>query len=355
MRIVDMSGPGRGPEAEVRVVPAAELIMATAAVIAERAGNDFELDLGSERVSELARLVSPVLGDDLEALAGTSHERLLNLVRFAVSTPEPHDVPTLLRMLGEAEPEDVVLHLLWAQGQSHVSEDELRRAVAGDNEARAAFLAPKDGEGAADDERILDLGPVRAHQLVLDTIQRFAEEVWPSLEDEALGAIERDAAAKAQLLTEEPTLSAIESATNGYRLPMDPDLERVLMVPSYVFRPWLLSLEPADGVQVLIYPVADESIELDPDRPSPQLLRLVKAFGDEGRLRLVRRLGSQDLSLAEAAEVLGVSKPTAHHHLALLRQSGLISVQLRGRESCYSLRSEPADYAHRLLSRYLSC
>lgn len=336
------------------MVPAAELIMTTAAVLADRGGADFELDLGADRVSELSHLVSPELGADLDALAGSSHEQLLNLARFAVATPEPHDVPTLLKTLQAAEPIDVVLHLLWVHGQSHVTEEQVRAAVSGDPDARDAFLDPMEDEKCDSYERLLDLGPERAHGLVVDALQRFADEVWPSLEDEAIGAIERDAVAKRHLLSEEPTLAAIEAATNGYRLPMDPDLERVVMVPSYVFRPWLLSLEPVDGEQVLIYPVADESIELDPDRPSPQLLRLVKALSDEGRLRLVRRLGRTDLSLAEAAEVLGVSKPTAHHHLALLRQAGVISVQLLGRESSYSLRADPAEYTQRLLARYLS-
>lgn len=351
MRIVDTSGPGPGPEAEVRVVPAAELVMATMLVIAGEESRDF--DLAADRLADLRASVSPRLMEDLRDLCGNSDEQLLNLVRFAVASEPPHDPPAFLDALRAAAPEDIVLHLLWVQGQSHVTEATVRRAVAGDPEARAELLEPMhDGKGH-DAGRILDLGPERAYELVIDAFERFADEVWPALEDEAVHALERDADAKRSLLEDEPTLSAIEAATNGYRLPTDPDLRRVVMVPSYLFRPWLLTLEPAEGEQVLIYPVADESIELDPDRPSPQLLRLVKALSDEGRLRLVRRLGGGEVSLTEAAETMGVSKPTAHHHLALLRQAGLISVTPRGRENLYSLRSKPADYAGQLLSRYL--
>lgn len=351
MRIVDTSGRGEGPEAEVRVVPAAELVMATALVISGGESRDF--DLGEDRVADLRQSVSTQLAEDLRALSGSSDEQLLNLVRFAVASDPPHDSAALLAELREADPEEVVLHLLWVQGQSHVTDETVRRAVRGDAEARTAFLEPVDGDKRAGAERILDLGATRAHELVLDTFERFSAEVWPAIEDEAVGAIERDAVAKQQLLESEPTLSAIEAATNGYRLSPERDVQRIIMVPSYLFRPWLLTLEPADGDQVLVYPVADESIELDPDRPSPQLLKLVKALGDEGRLRLIRRLGTEDLSLTEAAEVMGVSKPTAHHHLALLRMAGLVSVSPRGRETSYALRSEPADYTGKLLARYL--
>lgn len=351
MRIVDTSGPGPGPEAEVRVVPAAELVMATTLVLAGDGSRDF--DLPPERLADLRASVSPQLADDLRALSGSSDEQLLNLVRFAVASDPPHDAPAFLDALRAADPEDIVLHMLWVQGQSHVSDDTVRRAVAGDADARAALVDPMEDEKCTEVERILDLGPERAHELVIDAFERFADEVWPAIEDEAVHALERDAEAKRRLLQDEPTLSAIEAATNGYRLPTDPDLRRVVMVPSYLFRPWLLTLEPVDGEQVLIYPVADENIELDPDRPSPQLLRMVKALSDEGRLRLVRRLTAEDLSLSEAAETMGVSKPTAHHHLALLRQAGLISVIPRGREMSYSLRSKPAEYAGQLLARYL--
>lgn len=351
MRIVDTSGPGPGPEAEVRVVPAAELVMATMLVMSGECSRDF--DLPDPRVADLRASVSPQLADDLRALAGSSDEQLLNLVRYAVASDAPHDAAAFLDALRAADPEDIVLHLLWVQGQSHVGAETVRRAVAGDSAARAAFIDPMDDDKCSDAERILDLGPERAYELVVDAFERCAEELWPVIEDEAVHALERDAEAKRLLLEEEPTLSAIEAATNGYRLPTDPDLRRIVMVPSYLFRPWLLTLEPADGEMVLVYPVADESIDLDPDRPSPQLLRLVKALGDEGRLRLLRRLGGGELSLTEAAEAMGVSKPTAHHHLALLRQAGLISVTPRGRETLYSLRSKPADYAGQLLSRYL--
>lgn len=351
MRIVDTSGPGPGPEAEVRVVPAAELVMGTALVIAGDSGRDF--DLPADLLADLRASVSPELADDLRSLCGGSDEQLLNLVRFAVASEPPHDAASLLEALRAASPQDVALHLLWVQGQSHVGEGTVRRAVAGDAEARAELIEPMKDDKTTDVERILDLGPERAYELVIDVFERFAEEVWPAVEDEAVHALETDAEAKRRLLEDEPTLSAIETATNGYRLPTDPDVQRVVMVPSYLFRPWLLTLEPADGERVLIYPVADESIELDPDRPSPQLLRLVKALADEGRLRLVRRLCGGELSLTEAAETMGVSKPTAHHHLALLRQAGLISVSPRGRETSYSLRSKPGDYAAQLLTRYL--
>jgi DNA-binding transcriptional ArsR family regulator len=80
--------------------------------------------------------------------------------------------------------------------------------------------------------------------------------------------------------------------------------------------------------------------------------RVYKALGDEGRLKLLRRLSDGPLKLSEAAAELGVAKSTAHHHLAILRQAGFVTIRDED-ENVYSLRRDLLPQAGELLTAYL--
>ena len=82
-----------------------------------------------------------------------------------------------------------------------------------------------------------------------------------------------------------------------------------------------------------------------------EVARVYKALGDEGRLKLLRRLSDGPLKLSEAAAVLGVAKSTAHHHLAILRQAGFVTIRDED-EKVYSLRLDLPQTGE-LLSGYL--
>jgi DNA-binding transcriptional ArsR family regulator len=79
--------------------------------------------------------------------------------------------------------------------------------------------------------------------------------------------------------------------------------------------------------------------------------RVYKALGDEGRLKLLRRLSDGSLTLGDAAVELGVAKSTAHHHLAILRQAGFVTVR-DGDDKVYNLREDLPETGD-LLSAYL--
>ena len=62
-------------------------------------------------------------------------------------------------------------------------------------------------------------------------------------------------------------------------------------------------------------------------------------------MRILRLPADRDLYLTEIATALDVSKPTAKHHLALLRAAGLVTVTDEGSLSWYHLRRERLDEA----------
>lgn len=83
-----------------------------------------------------------------------------------------------------------------------------------------------------------------------------------------------------------------------------------------------------------------------------ELLEFFKALADANRLKIVGLLAKQDLSVEEIAEMLGVSAPTASHHLSRLSKAGLVSARAEGYYSVYQLETRALEEkARRLLAQ----
>jgi hypothetical protein len=67
-----------------------------------------------------------------------------------------------------------------------------------------------------------------------------------------------------------------------------------------------------------------------PDPDVSPLLAFFKAMANESRLRIVGLLAQRERTGQELAEVLGLREPTVSHHLAVLKDLGLVSVRPDG-------------------------
>lgn len=65
-----------------------------------------------------------------------------------------------------------------------------------------------------------------------------------------------------------------------------------------------------------------------------------KALADETRQKIMNLVCCEQLSVNEIVEQLDVSQPTVSHHLAILREAGLVSVREEGKQTFYSLNQE---------------
>jgi ArsR family transcriptional regulator len=65
-----------------------------------------------------------------------------------------------------------------------------------------------------------------------------------------------------------------------------------------------------------------------------------KVLADETRQKIMQLVCCQWLSVNEIVEHLNVTQPTVSHHLALLRESGLVNVREEGKQTFYSLNQE---------------
>jgi ArsR family transcriptional regulator len=65
-----------------------------------------------------------------------------------------------------------------------------------------------------------------------------------------------------------------------------------------------------------------------------------KALADETRQKIMNLVCCQWLSVNEIVEQLNVTQPTVSHHLAILREAGLVGVREEGKQTFYSLNQE---------------
>ncbi len=62
-----------------------------------------------------------------------------------------------------------------------------------------------------------------------------------------------------------------------------------------------------------------------------------KAIADETRQKIMRIACCQWLSVNEIVAHLNVTQPTVSHHLAILREAGLVNVREEGKQTYYQL------------------
>ncbi len=361
MRLVDLrttpvSTPDT-PTVTARASGAAELLRLIGVIVDDEPD---EYDVGASHIAELRAQVPQDLMVDIRAMLPNARDdkSFLVLALLAASLPEPAGVEEFLAAI-RAEPE-LPWRVLLAHNARELDEpdtDGLRdRLLAGDP-AAIGRLETLVAEGCCSEGTVtlMTMTPGEYGQRLLDVVERFDQEVWRHNADEAMGPVARDVAHRNQQLADGADVGAVVlEATNGFELPDDPTIREIVLLPSYWFRPWLVVGNiGVDGLEVMSTPVADEFIALPSEVPPPALLKLFKALGDAGRLALLRRMTSGPISLGQAATELDVAKATAHHHLAILRQAGLVSLRGAGRSTKYGLREDPAGLAHDALARYV--
>lgn len=141
----------------------------------------------------------------------------------------------------------------------------------------------------------------------------------------------------------------VEWATGGIIYMPEPNVNNVLLVPQYIYRPWNIEAD-IEGTKVFYYPVANESITPN-NRYTPNnfLVLKHKALGDEVRLRIVKLLYEKDRTLQDITTQLNIGKSTIHHHLKILRAAKLVEII----ESKYSLKRNAVAFLYEELNLYL--
>src|ERR1700738_3056786 len=81
-----------------------------------------------------------------------------------------------------------------------------------------------------------------------------------------------------------------------------------------------------------------------------ELVRVFKALADESRLKIIGLLATRERSVDELATTLKLKPPTVSHHLATLRESGLVDMRALGTTHVYNFQPETLRRLNRRLA-----
>ncbi len=349
-QVLDLSAPA-AVEVEIDVAEAAEVLMSIC-VLGDR--DDYEtFDLGEAWLKTRLGRVPPDLMAAVDELMLGDLKLAAHMLGIVYETPKPRTFAAFFERLQATDAFELKKHLFGCYGsnESHLSApDVIERAVVGDADAKAELLASLvEYSGKYESaRRLLDVDGADLKSQILEILPRWYEEVFLPHSQEWREATERDADATRELAASRSPDELTELVTRGYQYVPPRGIRTLAFFPSWWMRPWVLVWEHK-GTKIFCYPIAPEPEE----GASPgEVARIYKALGDEGRLRLLRRLSDGPVTLGEAAGELGVAKSTAHHHLAILRQAGFVMVR-EGDEKVYSLRRDLLPQAGELLTAYL--
>ena len=318
--------------------------------------DEYPYEIGNEWFEITRAKVSPELLEAIERFGCCSDRGWTNLLGLAYECVPPKDVPTFIEHVRASDPLELRLHMIgyYQRGSRRTTPlDVILQAAEGDIEAQRQFLKTSFREDSGWQEKvryIFSIDPETMKSSFLDSFSSWYELAFCELEQQVLPILQRDAAAKQALKSTMPVDRLIEMATNGLEYVPEPGLRKVLLIPSFIERPWNNFSEYQD-MKIYCYPVTDESVAKDSAIPPARLVRLYKALADERRLRILKMLMTRSYSLQELADEFGVAKTTMHHHLATLRTAGLVLAQPD--EFQYSLRQNMLSEVGELLNAYL--
>jgi DNA-binding transcriptional ArsR family regulator len=111
----------------------------------------------------------------------------------------------------------------------------------------------------------------------------------------------------------------------------------------------LVNIEGKSFIQFTIMADLEEKLDLVPQ----DLTCMMKALGDETRLKILRCLYKEKNSTQEIALVLGISEAAVSKHLKLMLSSGMLYKERRGNYIHYVLDKHTLDSIPMNLYQYL--
>jgi DNA-binding transcriptional ArsR family regulator len=108
--------------------------------------------------------------------------------------------------------------------------------------------------------------------------------------------------------------------------------------------PWPLSV---------IYPASFVAADARPRIPSADLVRLLRALGDDTRLRALRLIAERPRSTQELAPLVGISEAGLSKHLRQLAQVGVVTTRREGYYVLYSVEAERLEPLSQTLLAFL--
>ena len=207
--------------------------------------------------------------------------------------------------------------------------------------------------GGEEAERLAGLildEPVQALERLVALLERYWEDAfaaeWARLADDLEQAVVESTAA----IEAEGTLSFLarhnalrrEGDTIVRRSPHEHTVEitperRLMLTPSAYVWPHVRVNCDAPWPLVVIYPAGFVTREAARRAAPPELLSLLRAAGDDSRLRILKLVAERPRTTEELAPLVSLSEPALSRHLRILGEAGLVSARRDGYYVLYRL------------------
>jgi DNA-binding transcriptional ArsR family regulator len=360
MRVMDLTGRPQPLGVEIEDAVAYEFVTSLCVFFEEEDHGD--LEIGRAWADDIRAKASPELLADLARFCAGSGMVWMALWGLVYESAAPKDVASFLAYLEALDPIEIRFRLLGEHspaGRNPFPRDAIIRAAQGDEIALQEYLAysasqcdPHDQECGLEARRYhAAQDPETDKRQLLQLLRGWYEQVFRHQEADLATILARDGAAKRALARTHQPDRLIELATNGLRYVGEPGINRVLLIPTVLFRPWVHIWEYRDAV-LFCYAVAQESFQESATPAAARLVAIYKALSDERRLQALQRLATGSYTLQELADHLGIGKSLMHHHMRTLRAAGLVRVSIGG-ERRYEVRTETLADMPGLLNAYL--
>ncbi|WP_168188770.1 ArsR/SmtB family transcription factor [Thermoflavimicrobium daqui] len=196
----------------------------------------------------------------------------------------------------------------------------------------------------------LNLGDIRDRTLYLLT--EWNEHYFRYVDADIFGHLQTDFKKRQQQLQAINPIDLIEDATNGIRIEPTDQLQEVILIPQYHCSPATV-FDYFRGMATCLYPCEEASTRKDQEVEN--LLDQLQCLADGTRLHMLKFLAEKPRTLIEIHQHLNMAKSTIHHHITILRRSGLIRSHFfdHTTPSYYSLRQSAIHRFHTELNNLL--
>jgi DNA-binding transcriptional ArsR family regulator len=289
------------------------------------------------------------LAEALDGVGDEEGETWLNLFGVSLDAGPPYDADRLRDAVASLDPVELRRHLLGRYAWSWCTlagVEDIESAASGDSAAASRLLAhPRYYGGHADASLsvLLALDPDETQRRVVRAIEAGSRSL---LDPAALVELQDAESAAADALAAHEPLTAIERLATGYRYVPEPEAERVVLIP-HLEPDTPLVLAQHRSSRLIVYRTRR-------DRGSEErLLALGKALADPKRIEILGLVGRGVGRAQDLVEKTGLSRSTVHHHLAQLREVGLVALEGNARAYAYVPRRAAAADAAELVAEVI--
>ncbi len=335
----------------VEAWPAADLSMSMLAVVQKSAQRVLE-------DGDAWRRRAAALGDEyLATLDHYGKEVWINLLGLPFDRPEARSGAGFAATVATIPATDLLRYLTGYYRRCFRRETPaavMDAAIEGDRAARREFRRTSFADEIPwrDTLRHLlgrDVDEIQAEFVAL--VRRWHEAVYGEVEEAFVATANRSLVAFRSRTAGLPLEQVVERAASGITFVPEAGQTEVVLLPSLAVRPlWAVTDHRAANVFAFPAPIPNDARTSPPTR----LVALGKAIGDETRLRILRELASEPATPPDLAARMGIPRTSLLHHLRILRQADLISVQVHDSAyHQYRVRDEHFGEVARLLEDYL--